>query len=66
MFDTAVFHFELTYNNMGFVEHQKMLESRFVKSGWGEANLPRVAPARPGLLLKRGKMTLRKYQALNV
>jgi len=28
VFDTAVFHFELTYDNKGFVEYQKALESR--------------------------------------
>ena len=28
-------------------------------------HLPRVVPAFPGLLLKRVKITLRKYQALN-
>ena len=30
MFDTAVFHFELSYDNKGFVEHQKALESRYI------------------------------------
>ena len=29
VFDTAVFHFELTYDNKGFVEYQKALESRY-------------------------------------
>ena len=30
VFDTAVFHFELTYDNKGFVEYQKALESRYI------------------------------------
>ena len=29
VFDTAVFHYELTYDNKGFLEHQKALESRY-------------------------------------
>jgi len=35
--------------------------------GGGEAHLPRAALAFPGLLLKMGKMTLRKYYSgLNI
>ena len=30
VFDTAVFHYELTYDNKGFVEYTKALESRCI------------------------------------
>ena len=30
VFDTAVFHYELTFTNNGYVEHKKAIEERWV------------------------------------
>ena len=32
VFDTAVFHYELTYTNNGFIEYKKALEERYVQT----------------------------------
>ena len=31
VFDTAVFHYELTYTNNGYIEYKKALEERYVQ-----------------------------------